>query len=156
MKIVLITVGKIKKGYIKTGAAEYVKRIKRYSPVEIVEIKEEAAPPAIQILNILEKEAKRILENVKQGDFVIALGDRGIQYSSGKFAEFINKLSSSGKRRIIFIVGGAYGLHPSILEGSDLILSLSPMTFPHDLARLVLLEQVYRAFTILRSEPYSH
>ncbi len=156
MRIVLICVGKVRKDYIKVGAVEYLKRIKRYTPIEIVEIKEEAAAPAIPILNIMEKEAKRILENIKQGDFVIALGDRGIQYSSGKIAEFINKLSGSGKKRIIFIMGGAYGLHPSILEGSDLILSLSQMTFPHELARLVLLEQIYRAFTILRNEPYSH
>ncbi|HBR16603.1 MAG: hypothetical protein A3G39_06655 [Deltaproteobacteria bacterium RIFCSPLOWO2_12_FULL_43_16] len=156
MKIVLIAVGRIKKDYIKTGAAEYVKRIKRYSPVEIVETKEEAAVAAIPTLKILDKEAKRILENIKEGDFIIALGDKSKQYTSAGFAEFINKLSATGKRRICLIVGGAYGLHPSILEGADLILSLSQMTLPHELARLVLLEQVYRAFTILRNEPYSH
>lgn len=154
MKIVVISVGKIKKDYIKTGASEYIKRIKRYSPIEIVEIKEE--PAAAATLNALEKEAKRIFENIQKDDFIIALADKGNQCASKKLADFLNSILSKGKRRICFIVGGAYGLHPSIAEGADATLSLSQMTFPHDMARLVLLEQIYRAFTILRNEPYSH
>lgn len=156
MKIVIISVGKIRKDYVKTGASEYIKRIKRYSPIEAVEIKEERAAPTIPTVNILEKEAKRILENIQKDDFAIALADKGAQYTSKRLADFLNTLSSKGKRRICFIVGGAYGLHPSITEGADATLSLSQMTLPHDMARLVLLEQIYRAFTILRNEPYSH
>ena len=153
MKIAVISVGKIKKDYIKTGAAEYVKRIKRYSPIETVETKDEPAAPTPRAL---EKEAKNILKNIKEGDFVIALADKGNQYTSKGFAGFLNAISSKGKRRLCFIVGGAYGLHPSIIEGADVALSLSQMTFPHELARLILLEQIYRAFTILNNEPYSH
>lgn len=155
MKLVIICVGRIKKDYIKTGIKEYVTRIKRYSPIEVLEVKEETGRN-IPVQKVLGKEARNILEKIKEGDFVIALGDKGSQYTSDKFAELINKLSTIGKRRICFVVGGAYGLHPSILEGADLVLSLSSMTFPHELARLILLEQIYRAFTILRNEPYSH
>lgn len=153
MKIVVISVGKTKNDYIKTGAAEYIRRIKRYSAIETVETKEE---PAASLSRSLEQEAKNILRNIKEGDFVIALADKGNHYTSKKLADFLNTLSSKGKRRLCFIVGGAYGLHQSIMEGADLTLSLSPMTFPHELARLVLLEQIYRVFTILRNEPYSH
>jgi len=144
----------MKEDHIKTGTGEYVTRIKRYSPIDVIEIKEETG--TIPLLKALGKEATGILKNIKQGDFVVVLGDKGTQYTSNKFAELINKLSSTGRRRICFIVGGAYGLHPSIAEGADLVLSLSSMTFPHELARLILLEQIYRAFTILRNEPYSH
>lgn len=156
MKIAIISVGKIKKDCIKTGAAEYVKRIKRYSPIELIEAKEETTFQSMPTLKALGNEAKNILKNIKEGDFVIALADKGNQYTSKGFADFLNTLSSKGKRRLVFIVGGAYGLHPSIIEGADAALSLSQMTFPHELARLVLLEQIYRAFTILRNEPYSH
>lgn len=156
MKIALISVGKIKKDYIKVGATEYVKRIKRYSPIELIEAKEETTAQSMPALKALEKEAKNILKNIKEGDFVIALADKGNQYTSGGFAGFLNTIASQGKRRLVFIVGGAYGLHPSIMEGADLLLSLSQMTLPHEMARLVLLEQIYRAFTILRNEPYSH
>ena len=154
MKLAIICIGRIKEDHIKTGTGKYVTRIKRYSPIDVIEIKEETG--TIPLLKALEKEATGILKNIKQGDFVVVLGDKGTHYTSNKFAEFINKLSSTGKRRICFIVGGAYGLHPSIAEGADLVLSLSSMTFPHELARLILLEQIYRAFTILRNEPYSH
>ncbi|MBI5047619.1 MAG: 23S rRNA (pseudouridine(1915)-N(3))-methyltransferase RlmH [Deltaproteobacteria bacterium] len=155
MKLVLISIGRIKKDYIKTGTREYLTRIQRYSPIEVVEVKEETGAN-IPIAKVLEKEAQGILKSIKQGDFVIALADKGKHYSSNKFAEFINELSAAGKRRICFIIGGAYGLHQKVLEGADLVVALSPMTFPHELARLVLLEQIYRAFTILRNEPYSH
>lgn len=153
MKIVVISVGKIKKDYAKAGAAEYLKRLKRYSPIEFIETKEE---PAAKTPYSLEKEAEKIIKNIQEGDFIAALSDKGKQYTSKGFADFINTIASKGTRRLCFIVGGAYGLHSSIIEGADLTLSLSQMTLPHDMARLVLLEQIYRAFTILRNEPYSH
>lgn len=156
MKIVLVCIGRIKKDYIKSGIMEYLARIKRYTPIEAVEIKEESIRAGNSIQKALEKEARRVLEKIKEGDFIIALGDKGKQYTSGGLADFINTLSSRGKRRLCLIVGGAYGLHPSILEGADSVLALSSMTFPHELARLILLEQIYRAFTILNNEPYSH
>ncbi len=156
MKLLLIGVGRIKKGYIREGVEDYLKRIKRYSSLEVLDIKEEKTVHGMPLSDVLKREANRVLAKVGKGDFVVALNDRGRSYTSKGLAELIERLLTGEKKRVCFIVGGAYGLHPSIIERADLTLSISPMTLPHEIARLVMVEQIYRAFTILKGEPYSH
>ncbi len=161
MKITFILVGTLKKPYIKDGVGEYLKRIKRYCPVELIEIKEEprtrkGAGPGTEGLK---KEARRILSKLDRADYkcVLAGGTEGSKtFDSKAFARFIEGLLSGGKKRLCFIVGGPFGMHRELIESADTLLALSTMTFPHEMAALVLTEQVYRAFTILRGEPYSH
>ena len=159
MKITFICVGSVRKTYIKDGVEEYLNRIKRYSPVEVIETKEGPGSLKMPRDEVLKDEGERIIKKLKAGnrsDYLIALDERGRSLTSKGFAEFIDRMMSVGKNRISFIVGGAYGLHNSVTGLCDMSLSLSAMTLPHDLARLVLAEQVYRAFTIIKGEPYSH
>ncbi|HHU69224.1 MAG TPA: 23S rRNA (pseudouridine(1915)-N(3))-methyltransferase RlmH [Thermoanaerobacterales bacterium] len=157
MKITIIAVGKINKGYIRDGIRDFVTRLKPYSSVEIIEIIEEQAPDGIgeKLKNeIKEREGERILKRINKNTYIIALDIRGTSISSDKFSDKINKLALSGDSHITFIIGGSYGLSPNILRASNFIMSFSTMTFPHQLMRLILLEQIYRAFKIIRGEPY--
>ncbi len=154
MKITFISVGPIKKGYILEGVTEYAQRIKRYADVESVNIKEERAPKKGSRASALKKEAARILERIKNGGFTVVLGERGRTFTSKGLSDLIERFD--GGAEIYFITGGPFGLHDSVTEGADLVMSLSNMTLPHDMARLILAEQVYRAFTIIKREPYSH
>lgn len=156
MKIAIISVGRIKKEYIKDGFNDYVSRVLRYAPIETHEVKDAVATQKTLVERSLKVEAERIAGKLRSSDFVVALTDSGRGFTSKEFSGFMEKVASSGKKRICFIVGGSYGLHPTLIEGSDASLSLSKMTMPHELARLVLAEQLYRAFTISRGEPYSH
>lgn len=156
MKIIFLSVGRLKKGYAKDGVAEYLKRIKRYMPVEEVEVKDEASGGAIPKVDVIKRESERLLSKTRQGDIIVALDEQGKSFTSHAFATQLERFMGSGKKRICFIVGGAYGLSPQIKKEADLTLALSSMTMPHDLARLVMAEQLYRGFTILRGEPYSH
>ncbi len=156
MKITFISVGKIKKSFCAEGVAEYVKRIKRYAPVEVVEVKEEPSPASTPKDVVLRQEGERILKRLKKGDHVVVLAEDGKKLGSRALAQLVSGLQEQGAGRVCFIVGGAWGLHESVKAAASTVLSLSSMTLPHDLARLVLAEQVYRAFTIMRGEPYSH
>lgn len=156
MKITFISVGSVKKAYIKEGVDEYLKRIKNYSTVTAVEVKEESSSPKTPRETTLKKEGERILSKLGKGDFVVALADKGREFTSAAFSSFISDFMTGGGRNLVFITGGAFGLHPEVYDAADMVLSLSRMTFPRDLARLVATEQVYRAFTIIRNEPYSH
>lgn len=156
MKITFISVGPVKNASLKDVAGDYLKRLKRYATVETVEVKDEKASIKTPREDILSKEGERILKKLRPGDFNVVLTDGGRTFTSRGFAEFIGGLASSGKKGLTFVVGGPFGLHGSVYEASDMELSLSPMTLPHDMARVVLAEQVYRAFTILKGEPYSH
>lgn len=156
MKITFISVGSVKKAYVKAGVDEFLKRVRHYAPAESVEVKEESAAPKTPREAVLKKEGERILGRLKKGDFVVVLSDNGRDFTSFSFSAFIEGFMSSGKKNLCFITGGAYGLHKDVYETADMVLSLSKMTLPHDLARLVLMEQVYRAFAIIRNEPYSH
>jgi len=156
LKIIFLSVGKLKKGYAKDGIVEYLGRIKRYMPVEEVVVKDESSGGAIPRVDVLKREGRRLLGKIKPGDIVVALDERGKGFTSEAFAAQIERFTTSGKKRICFIVGGAYGLSPELKAGADLLLRLSEMTTAHDMARLFLAEQLYRAFTILRGEPYSH
>lgn len=158
MKITFLAVGPIKKPYAKDGVNEYVKRIGNYTQVEAFDIKEEKYTAKTPRPEIVAREGARILAKVKPSDFLIVLSDNGTGFSSEAFAEKIGEIigGRAGKKGMAFVIGGPYGLSKEVVDRADLVLSLSKMTLPHDLARLVLSEQVYRAFTILKGEPYSH
>ena len=157
MIITIITVGKIKEKYLKDAIAEYSKRLSKYCKLEIVEVADEKTPEnASETVEnaIREKEAERILKYVKEDAYIITLEIGGKLLSSEELAEKIEKLGIQGTSHIIFIIGGSIGLGKSVLEKSDYALSFSRMTFPHQLMRVILLEQVYRSYRIMNGEPY--
>ena len=157
MKITLITVGKIKEKFFQDAIAEYSKRLSRYCRLEILQVADEKTPDgaseAVET-QIKEKEGERILSNIKDGSFVVALAINGNMLDSVELAERIDKLGIGGVSQLVFVIGGSLGLHPSVLQKSDEKLSFSDMTFPHQLMRVILLEQVYRGFRINAGEPY--
>jgi 23S rRNA (pseudouridine1915-N3)-methyltransferase len=157
MQIRVVTVGKIKEKFLLDGIAEYEKRLRPYAKVQIVEVSEQKRPgsvsPAIESA-AKEKEGGRILATIPEGAYVIVLDVKGQSRSSEDLAALFRELELSGPNYLVFIIGGDLGLSRTVLDRSDLRLSLSLMTFTHPMARLFLLEQVYRAFRILRGEPY--
>ena len=157
MKITVITVGKIKEKYLKDAIAEYSKRLSKYCKLEIVEVADEKTPDnASEVVEdaIRSKEAERILKYVKDDAFVITLEINGKQLSSEELADKIDKLGVQGTSHIIFIIGGSIGLGQEVLQKSNFALSFSKMTFPHQLMRVILLEQIYRSYRIINGEPY--
>lgn len=157
MKITLITVGKIKEKYLKDAIAEYSKRLSRYCKLEIVEVADEKTPDnASDTVEdaIRDKEGERILKYIKEDAYVITLEIAGKMLTSEEMAEKIEKLGVQGTSHIIFIIGGSIGLGREILKRSDYALSFSKMTFPHQLMRVILLEQIYLSYRIMNHEPY--
>ena len=157
MKITLITVGKIKEKYFTDAIAEYAKRLSRYCKLEIIEVADEKTPDgASEALEnqIKEKEGERILSKVPDSAYVIALAIEGKQLSSEELADKMEKWNVGGISHLVFIIGGSLGLTPKVLNRADYKLSFSKMTFPHQLMRVVLLEQIYRSFRIRNNEPY--
>ena len=157
MKITLITVGKIKEKYFTDAIAEYAKRLSRYCKLEIIEVADEKTPDgASEALEnqIKEKEGERILSKVPDSAYVIALAIEGKQLSSEELADKMEKWNVNGISHLVFIIGGSLGLTPKVLNRADFKLSFSKMTFPHQLMRVVLLEQIYRSFRIRNNEPY--
>ncbi|MBE9528441.1 MAG: 23S rRNA (pseudouridine(1915)-N(3))-methyltransferase RlmH [Proteobacteria bacterium] len=155
MKIRIISVGAIKRSYVKGAVADYLKRTSRYTPTQSIEIKEEAYTKKGSREPGLKREAERILK-ASADSYIVILADTGKTYTSTGLADFVGSLMNSSRKNVSFIVGGPYGLHSSVTSAADAVLSLSPMTLPHELALLVFSEQLYRAFTILGNEPYSH
>lgn len=157
MRINIVCVGKIKEKYLKLGIDEFKKRLSKYCKLEIIELEDEKAPENLsdkEMLIIKEKEGKKILSKIKDNSYVIALAIDGKNLSSEELAETINKLGVRGISNITFVIGGSLGLSDEVLSRSDYKLSFSKMTFPHQLMRLILLEQVYRAYRINNGEPY--
>ncbi len=157
MKITLITVGKIKEKYLKDAIAEYTKRLSKYCKLEIVEVADEKTPDnASEVVEIAirAKEAERIFKYVKDDAYVITLEIQGKQLTSEELADKIGKLGVQGTSHIIFIIGGSIGLGKEVMKRSDYALSFSKMTFPHQLMRVILLEQIYRSYRIISGEPY--
>lgn len=157
MKITVITVGKIKEKYLKDAIAEYSKRLSKYCKLEMIEVADEKTPEqASQAVEdaIRGKEAERILKYVKEDAYVITLEIQGQMLTSEGLADKINQLGIQGKSHITFIIGGSIGLGQAVLRRSDYALSFSKMTFPHQLMRVILLEQVYRSYRIILGEPY--
>ncbi len=157
MNITIISVGKIKEAFYREAVAEYEKRLGRYCHLEIVEVADEPAPDKISEAQkniILEKEGERILKQVRDESYVISLEISGKKYDSPGFAEKLRSLGVSGRSRLVFIIGGSLGLHRNVSERADCKISFSDMTFPHQLMRVILAEQLYRAFRIIHGEPY--
>lgn len=157
MKITLITVGKVKERYFQNAIAEYSKRLSRYCKLDIIEVQDEKTPDKASKVEenlIKEKEAERIRKYLKEGAYVFALAIEGKQLDSVELSNKISSLGIKGESHIIFIIGGSLGLSPSILQEVDEKLSFSKMTFPHQLMRVILLEQIYRSYRIMQNEPY--
>ena len=157
MTITVITVGKIKEKYLKDAIAEYSKRLSRYCKLEILEVADEKTPDgASEIVeeNIREKEGERILKLIKEDAYVITLEISGKMLTSEELADRIETLGIQGKSHLVFVIGGSIGLGREVLRRSDYALSFSKMTFPHQLMRVILLEQIYRSYRIINGEPY--
>ena len=157
MKISLITVGKIKEKYLKDAIAEYSKRLSKYCKLEIIEVADEKTPEQASEgveRQIKAKEGERIAKHIKPGAYVIALAIDGQQVTSEGFARKIDQLGIQGVSHIQFVIGGSIGMDDAILRKANYKLSFSKMTFPHQLMRVILLEQVYRAYKINAHEPY--
>ncbi|WP_066071921.1 23S rRNA (pseudouridine(1915)-N(3))-methyltransferase RlmH [Neobacillus soli] len=157
MNISIITVGKLKEKYLKLGIEEYLKRLSAYAKVEMIEVADEKAPEELselEMVQVKQKEGERILAKISQDTYVIALAIQGKLGSSEELADSLDKLATYGKSKIAFVIGGSLGLSDEVLKRSNEQLSFSRMTFPHQLMRLILVEQIYRAYRINRGEPY--
>ena len=157
MRITIIAVGKVKEKFYRDAIAEFEKRLSKYCKLDIIEVADEKTPDnasEAQELIIKSKEGDRILSAVKDDMYVIALAIEGKQLSSTELADKINKLGISGKSSIAFVIGGSDGVSDAVRARADETFSFGPVTLPHNLARVVLLEQLYRAFKISRGEPY--
>jgi 23S rRNA (pseudouridine1915-N3)-methyltransferase len=157
MKIKFITVGKLKEKYLNDGIKEYSKRISAYADIEIIEVADERIPDKASLAEetlVKVKEGRKILDKVKQDDYMILLDVSGKEMDSVAFSKHIEKCMIDGKSTIVFVIGGSLGHGEEVLSRANMRLSFSPMTFPHQLMRLILIEQVYRAFKIMKNETY--
>lgn len=157
MKITILCVGKIKEKFYSDAIGEYVKRLGRYCKPEVIEVADEKTPDhasAAEEEQIKAKEAERLLGKLKDDSFVCTLEIKGKKYTSEGFAQLLEQTALSGKSHITFIIGGSLGLHSSVLGKSQAAISFSDMTFPHQLMRVILCEQIYRGYRILNHEPY--
>lgn len=157
MKITIITVGKIKEKYLRDAIAEYSKRLQKYCRLEIIEVADEKTPDHASVAEenlIRQKEGERILRYVKDDAYVVTLEIGGLMLDSVDFSKKIEQLGISGTSHICFIIGGSIGIGQEVLKRSNYALSFSKMTFPHQLMRVILLEQLYRSYRIQMNEPY--
>lgn len=157
IRITLLTVGKVKEKYYRDAIDEYAKRLSRYCKLDMIEVADEKTPEHASETEetlIKQKEAERLLKNVKEDAYVIALAIEGKKTDSVSMARHIEQLGASGKSHLVFVIGGSLGLHESVLGRADELLSFSDMTFPHQLMRVILLEQIYRCYRISNGEPY--
>lgn len=157
MNITFVTVGKIKENYFRDAVAEYQKRLSKYCKLEIIEVADEKTPDKASAIledQIRQKEAERILKSIKENAYCIALAIDGKKRDSVNLAEHIEQLGLSGKSNLVFVIGGSLGLHDSVIKRADERLSFSDMTFPHQLMRVILIEQIYRCYRIINGEPY--
>lgn len=157
MKITVIAVGKVKEKFYRDALAEYEKRLLRYCKLEILELADEKTPEYAskrEEEQILEKEAQRIIKCIRPGMQVFSLSIEGETFSSPQFAEFIDREGLQGHSWLCFIIGGSLGLHPTVGKYCQKAISFSALTFPHQLMRVILLEQIYRSYRIIHQEPY--
>lgn len=157
MQVHIIAVGKIKEKYLQMGISDFEKRLRPYVKLQIMEISEEKRPATTSSAGVSAakiKEGERILAVIPENSYLIALDVQGQTWSSEELAGVFRQWELAGQNNLAFVIGGDLGLSPAVLSGSDMQLSLSKMTFTHPIARILLLEQIYRAFRILRGEPY--
>lgn len=157
MNITIVCVGKIKEAFYKDAVNEYAKRLSRYCKFQVIEVADEKTPDQTTAHEedlIRQKEAERILKQIKEDAYVIALAIQGKKLDSVAFSEYIERLGVQGKSNLVFVIGGSLGLHSTVLKRADDQISFSDMTFPHQLMRVILAEQIYRGFRIMNGEPY--
>lgn len=157
MKITILTVGKIKEKFFSDAILEYSKRLSKYCSLEIIQVADEKTPDgASEVLSeqIREKEGERLLSKIKETSFVITLEIEGNMLDSVELAKMLEEKMVQGESHLIFVIGGSLGLSRAIRKRADMALSFSKMTFPHQLMRVILLEQLYRGFRIIKGEPY--
>lgn len=156
MKIVLLTIGKTKKSFLSEGIKKYLLKLKHYTNLESIEIDNVKFSKNISESELINKEAELLISKLAPSDYVILLDEKGRQYSSLQFSKKLNNWMIGSKKRLVFIIGGAYGVSKTVSSRVDEILSFSSMTFSHQMIRLFFLEQLYRAYTILNNNPYHH
>ena len=157
MRIKIITVGKLKEKYLVQGINEYLKRLQSYAKIEIIEVADEKAPENLSLAGMVQvknKEGQRILAKISENDHVFALAIGGKQLTSEAFSKEIEQLGINGKSNLSFVIGGSLGLSDEVIHRSQQQLSFGKMTYPHQLMKLILVEQIYRGFRIMRGEPY--
>ena len=157
MKITVLTVGKIKEKYYRDAVAEYEKRLSKYATINIIEVPDEKTkenPSDAELFQILETEGNKLLSKIPESAYVIALDIAGKKYDSVGFSKFIEEKMNTGNSHLLFVIGGSLGLSHGVKKRADAKISFSDMTFPHQLMRVVLLEQIYRGYRIMRNEPY--
>ena len=156
MKIILAVVGKMASGYLSKGIEEYTSRLKHYVPFEILHIADAKNTKSLTEAQQKAAEGRNILAALDSSDHVVLLDEHGKQFTSVEFAHYIEKKMASVQRRLVFVVGGPYGFSPEVYARANEKISLSSMTFSHEMIRLIFTEQLYRAMTIVRGEPYHH
>ena len=156
MKIVLLTIGKTSEKYLIDGIAQYQKRLKHYTKFEMLEIPNLKNAKNFSNAEIIKKEGELILKQLQNSDHLVLLDDKGKDFTSPKYAQKLQQWMLSGKKKVVFVVGGAYGFSEQVYKRGNEKISLSKMTFSHQMVRLFFVEQLYRAFTILNNEPYHH
>ena len=154
MKLRLLCVGKLSLAYARDGVEEYAGRLKRYLPFDAHELREEKGGKKADPAYVRERDSEQLLARIPDGAFVVVLDERGKALSSEKLAGLIERHMTGGTAEMTWVVGGAYGISEALRKRADLVLTLSEMTFTHQMARLLLMEQLYRALTIIRNEPY--
>lgn len=157
MKITVIGVGRLKEKYWQAAIDEYSKRLSKYVKLDIIEVPDEKAPENLSAAEeeiVKKNEGERILKNIRDGAYVIALAINGKMLRSEELSEFLNERMVRGAGHIVFVIGGSLGLSKEVLDRADYKLSFSKMTFPHQMMRVILLEQFYRAVKIMKNEPY--
>jgi len=155
MKLTILCLGTLKETYSKEASGEYLKRIKPFAKVDVIELREEKFSSINEKEKITKKEAEKVQKYLPEHAFIIALHEYAPQKTSHEFSEFLQKKTSTGQE-IVFIIGGPLGLHESLLKASHMQLSFSQMTFPHQMIRIILLEQIYRAITISKGKSYHY
>ena len=156
MKIVLLAIGKTKEQYLIEGISQYQKRLNHYTQFELLEIPNIKNANNLSDSELLRKEGELIVQQLQPSDHLVLLDDKGKDFTSSKFAEKLQGWMLSSKKRLVFVVGGAYGFSEQVYQRGNEKLSLSKMTFSHQMVRLFFVEQIYRGYTILNNEPYHH
>ncbi len=156
MKITFLLVGKTSESYLIAGMTEYAKRMTRYIPFEIKEMPAVKQAASLNKTDLIKREGELILDTLKPSDVLILLDDKGKEYTSQSFSLMITDYMNKSTRSLVFAVGGAYGFSAEVYKKAESKLSLSRLTFSHQLVRLIFMEQIYRAFTIIKGEPYHH
>lgn len=156
MKITLLQTGRTTDKFVAEGFESYCNRIKKYCHFEIITVPEVQHSKKMPVQEQKNKEGRKIISSLSNGDFIVLLDERGKEYSTSEFAKWMEKQIVNMSKKVVFVIGGAWGFSDEVYKIADMKISLSKMTFPHQLVRLVFAEQLYRAFTILKGEPYHH